>query len=218
MQNLGGKMKYKIKHRYSGKVLFSLETKSFRLCIEAAIKSKFSLSHAALSNANMYNAALSHANLSHANLSYANLSHANLSYANLSNANLSNANLYNAKGINYHLCTPLSFLKDQVGKIRAYKLVNKDYTGPYYKTITYEIGKTYSEKEACEDESSQCAQGISLATLDWCMKEWKQGYHILVAEFTRKDIAAIPIATDGKFRVSKCKIIREKNLEKLGLK
>ena len=53
--------------------------------------------------------------------------------------------------------------------------------------------------------------------LGTCINDWKKGYKILVAEFTSKDIAAIPIATDGKFRVRKCKIIREKNLKKLGL-
>ena len=98
------------------------------------------------------------------------------------------------------------------------KLVTDKYTGPYYPGTTYKIGKTYSVKNACTDESRQCAEGISLATLDWCIKEWKTGYKILVAEFTTKDIAAIPMATDGKFRVRTCKIIREKDLKKLNLK
>ena len=64
---------------------------------------------------------------------------------------------------------------------------------------------------------AQCAKGISLATLDWCMNEWQPGYRILIAEFTAKDIASIPIATDGKFRVKKCKIVGEKNLKEIGL-
>jgi hypothetical protein len=117
--------------------------------------------------------------------------------------------------INKFLTTPLYILQDQIGKIRAYKLTKSDGTGPYYPTITYRIGKTYTEK-ADTDESKQCSNGISLATLDWCIKEWKPGYKIFVAEFTAKDIACIPIGSDGKFRVSKCKIIREKNLKKLG--
>ena len=195
-------MKYEIRQRYSGKVLFSLETKSLRLCLEAAVKSRANLSGADLSGADLYRA---------------NLSGADLFGADLSGADLSEANLSRVKGINYFRCTPLSFLKDQIGKIRAYKLVTQDYTGPYYRTITYKIGEEISVKGVCKDESLQCAEGISLATLDWCMKGWKKGYKILVAEFTAKDIAAIPIATDGKFRVSKCKIIREKDLKKLGL-
>ena len=56
-----------------------------------------------------------------------------------------------------------------------------------------------------------------MATLDWCIKEWQQGYKILVAEFTKTAIAAIPIASDGKFRVHKCKIVGEKDLKELGL-
>ena len=49
------------------------------------------------------------------------------------------------------------------------------------------------------------------------MSRWEPSYRILVAEFTAKDIAAIPIATDGKFRVRRCKIVGEKDLKSLGL-
>jgi len=180
------------------------------------------LKSASLSGANLKNANLSDANLSGADLSDAYLRSASLSGANLKNADLSDtylsgAYLSGAEGINYFLCTPLSILKDQIGKIRAYKLVTAESSGPYYPNLTYKVGKTVSVKTVCKDESIQCAEGISLATLDWCIKEWKKGYKILVAEFTSKDIAAIPITTDGKFRVRKCKIIREKNLKKLEL-
>lgn len=54
-----GTMKlFEIKHRFSGAVLFSLETTSLKLCVEAAIKSP----------ANLVGANLSAANLSAANL------------------------------------------------------------------------------------------------------------------------------------------------------
>lgn len=54
-----------------------------------------------------------------------------------------------------------------------------------------------------------CAHGINIATLPWCLRNWKRGYRILVVEFTRENIASIPAHTDGKFRVHKCKVIRE---------
>ena len=63
----------------------------------------------------------------------------------------------------------------------------------------------------------QCAAGINLATLDWCMRYWQSGYRILVAEFTAKDIASIPVSTDGKFRCHRCKIVAEKDLKEIGL-
>ena len=62
-------MPFEIKNRFSGAVLFSLETESFKLCVEVAVKS----------GANLYDADLSGANLSGANLSRANLSGADLS-------------------------------------------------------------------------------------------------------------------------------------------
>jgi hypothetical protein len=49
------------------------------------------------------------------------------------------------------------------------------------------------------------------------MKNWREGYRILVAEFTAQDIASIPIATDGKFRCHRCKIVAEKDLKEIGL-
>jgi uncharacterized protein YjbI with pentapeptide repeats len=94
-------MKIDIKSWFTGSVLFSLETESLRLCVEAAVKSGANLSGANLYGANLYGADLSRANLyganlSRANLSGADLSGANLSRANLSGADLSRANLYGA--------------------------------------------------------------------------------------------------------------------------
>ena len=169
-------MKFEIKHRFTGKVLFSLETKSLKVALELAIERD----------------------------------------TNLRGADLRGANLRGAKGVNKYITTPLYLLLEQTGKIRAYKLTNADNEGPYYAGIKYIVGETVKAK-ANTDENRQCAAGISIATLDWCIKEWKQGYKIKVVEFTKKDIAAIPIGSDGKFRVSKCKVIKNINLEKIGL-
>jgi len=173
-------MKIEIKHRITGRVLFSLETESLKLCVEAAVKSK-----------------------------------ADLMGADLMGADLMGADLRDANGVNKLLCTPLAMLFDQPGKIRAYKLVTAEGNGPYNGGIIYEVGKTYSVENAdCTEE--QCAAGINLATLDWCMRYWQKGYRILVAEFEAQDIASIPISTDGKFRVHRCSIVGEKDLKELG--
>jgi len=175
------------------------------------------LYHADLSHANLYQADLSHANLSHANLYQADLSQADLSHANLYHADLSHANLYQAVGVKKHLITPLLFLYDQPGFIRAYKLVNAEGEGLYNGVVVYRIGESVSVENANGDDTLLCGAGINLATLDWCMREWREGYRILIAEFIAQDIAAIPTSTDGKFRVHRCKIVGEKNLEELGL-
>jgi uncharacterized protein YjbI with pentapeptide repeats len=152
-----------------------------------------------------------------ADLRGADLYEANLCGADLYEANLCGADLYGAKGINKYLTTPLYTLLDQPGPIRAYKLVTSTNTGPHYPSITYLVGQKYEVADANCDEHQDCAPGISLATLDWCMKQWQPGYKILIAEFRAADIAAIPIASDGKFRVFRCEIVGEKNLEELGL-
>ena len=94
-------MKIEIKSRWNATVLFSLETGSVKLCVEAAVKSRANLSGANLSRANLWGADLSGAYLSQANLSRANLwgadlSGADLSEAYLSGAYLSRANLWGA--------------------------------------------------------------------------------------------------------------------------
>lgn len=127
----------------------------------------------------------------------------------------SGANLGGAKGIAPERFTPLLMLRDQPGAIRAYKLVNEKSEGPFNGGIKYEIGESYSVEDACTDETIQCAAGISLATLDWCLREWREGFRVLIAEFTAEDIAAIPHATDGKFRVHRCKIVGEKDISGL---
>ncbi len=68
-----------IKHRYSGKTLFSADVATLREALERAVRAG--------------------ANLSGANLSGATLSGANLSGATLDGANLDGANLYGAKNV-----------------------------------------------------------------------------------------------------------------------
>ena len=56
-------MKFEIINRWSGEVLFSLETESFKLCVITAIKSGVDLTGADLTGANLTRANLTGANL-----------------------------------------------------------------------------------------------------------------------------------------------------------
>jgi len=236
----------RILHR-DGSLLFEADAADIRTALEQAAKSGADLRDANLSDADLRDACLSHANLSGANLSGgdlrganlshadlhdaylrgaylsganlsgANLSHANLSGAYLSDANLSGANLSGARGINPLLTTPLHLLRDQPGLVRAYKLITVDGEGPFNGGIRYEVGQAYEVADANTDERQDCGPGINLASLDWCLRAWRPGYRVLVAEFTAADIAAIPIGSDGKFRVYRCRIVAEKTSVELGL-
>ena len=211
-------MKFEIRHRYSGSVvLFALETESLKMCVEAAIQGGADLQDADLRGADLRGADLQDADLRGADLRGANLWDADLRGADLRGANLRGADLQGAKGINKHRCTPLTILADQPGKIRAYKLVNGNMEGPYQGGILYEIGKSYQVDDADTDDTKHCGAGINVSSLDWCMKEWCDGYRILIVEFEAADIAAIPIATDGKFRLHRCKVVGEKDLKEIGL-
>ena len=202
-------MNIEIKSRFDGQIIFSVEAGSLKAALDIAVKSR----------ANLSGANLSRANLSGADLSGADLSGADLSGANLYGANLSGANLYGAKNLSKYLTTPLLILRDQPGAIRAYKLINEKGEGPFNGGINYlQPGvDEFLEQTPDTNELTACGRGINLATLDWCMKEWKPGYRILVMEFTAADIAAIPTGTDGKFRVQRCRRVGEKDLKELGL-
>ena len=99
-------MKIEIKSWFDESVLFSIETDSWKLAVEAAVKSRANLScadlsradlpGANLSGANLFRADLSDSDLSTADLSRAHLSRANLYCADLSRADLSGANLSGA--------------------------------------------------------------------------------------------------------------------------
>jgi hypothetical protein len=147
----------------------------------------------------------------------------NLSYADLRSADLRSANLRSALGVNPHLCTPLLMLKWQPGAIRLFKLTDQLAYSPIaprsgWPSLKYEVGKCYEpDRSANTDVDQDCGAGINVATLDWCIKEWKPGYRIFVAEFTASDIAAIPTSSDGKIRLHHCKIVEELDLTQIGL-
>jgi len=157
------------------------------------------------------------ADLGGADLRRAYLGGANLGGADLRGAYLGGADLGGAYGINPFVTTPLHILADQPGAIRAYKLVTAAGVGPIRGGIHYEIGGTYEVTDANPDASVACAAGINVASLDWCIKEWQEGYRILLVEFTAADIACIPIGSDGKFRLHRCTVVGEKELAAIGL-
>lgn len=163
-------------------------------------------------------------NLSRADLSGANLSGANLNWADLSGAKLNGADLSGAKLIGainlpkeYQSC--LNILKQQKGKLIAYKYLNKNWESPYQK-FTYKIGETYTCEKENEDNDERilCSKGINVATLEWCYRDNFNNIEdciIIEVEFAVKDIIAIPYNSDGKFRVRKIKVLRQIPKEEL---
>jgi hypothetical protein len=192
----------------TGRVLYTAEhAADVRAAVIQAVKEDADLRGAYLRDAYLWDA----------NLRGANLWGADLRDADLRDANLRGAYLRDAKGITPERVTPLLMLLDQPGPIRAYKLVTADGHGPFNGGIRYEVGGTVEVADADCDPNVQCGKGINVATLDWCLREWEPGFRILVVEFTAEDIACVPTATDGKFRLKSCRVVAEKDLTALGL-
>lgn len=206
-------------------------------CLSGADLSRANLSGANLSNADLSNADLDGACLSRADLIGADLSRVDLRGADLSladlreadlrdadlrdadlcKANLGGADLRAATGLEPERTTPLLMLLDQPDKIRLYKLTDSEGCSPIHPSgkITYAVGGEYSADKANTDISEQCGAGINVATLDWCLRYHEVGYRIFIVEFTAEDIACIPTATDGKFRLHRCKVVGEKDISHL---
>ncbi len=86
-------MKFEIKHRFSGAVLFALETESLKLCVEAAVKAGSDLSGSDLRGSDLRGSDLRGSDLRGSDLRGSDLSGSNLSGSNLSGSNLSGSNL-----------------------------------------------------------------------------------------------------------------------------
>jgi hypothetical protein len=168
-----------------------------------------------LRDADLTGANLTAADLRGADLRAANLTDADLRGADLRGADLRGADLTAAVGVHPYRTTPMYLLRDQPGTIRLYKLVTPTGEGPHNGGITYRVGESYEVADANTDEAEQCGAGINVASLDWCLREWRKGYRILVVEFTSADIAAIPIGSDGKVRLHRCAVVGEKDLAEI---
>jgi len=114
-------MKFEIKHKYSGNVLYQIETDTFSLAIEAAIKNN--------------------ANLRSANLEFANLESANLRFADLRKTIYENRPPLQIQGSQHLL---FSLIQKHRIKIGCY-----DFTFSEWKKKYKKIGKEngYSDKQ-----------------------------------------------------------------------
>ena len=178
-------MLFEIKSRFTGEVIFKLETESFKLCVEAAVKSE---------------ANLSEANLSEADLSGANLYVANLSGANLSEADLSRANLYEAKGM-------VKIMGVEAGNIYWKRfdegLKNKDYQ--------FKVGlNTLRKGEVfADDERRTCAYpAFHFASKSWCAVNYPDRPLEAMIRIPKGAKINEPWTTDGKASADKIEILK----------
>ena len=206
----GGNMNFQIKSKIDGKILFELETSSFKLCIEAAVKSCADLSRADLSCADLSYADLSRADLSRANLSRADLSRADLSYADLSRADLSRADLYCANLSRANLSRAKNMVKTMGVEIGNYywKRFNDDLINNKYQ-FKVGINKLRDGEKFADDERVTCDYpAFHFASRSWCAVNYPE--RPLEARIRIPEGAKInePWATDGKASADMIEIIQ----------
>ena len=169
-------MKFEIKSWMTGGILFSIETDSWKLAVEAAVKSGANLYGANLYGANLYGADLRGANLRGADLRGANLygadlRGANLYGANLRGANLRGADLRGAKGIK-----DILFI-GPIGSRRDYLMATKKdddsieiRTGCFTGTID-EFKKSVKETHGKSDHAKAYLAALDLIEIRMAQKE-----------------------------------------------
>jgi hypothetical protein len=173
-------VKFEIKSRCEGKVLFSLETESLKLCVEAAAKS----------GANLYRANLSGADLPRANLSGANLYGADLYRANLSGAK----NMFKTMGVEHHN--------------RYWKRFDKGLNNNGYQ-FKVGLNVLREGEKFADDERINCSYpGFHFASRSWCAMFYPT--RPLEAKILIPRDAKInePWGTDGKASADKIKILQ----------
>ena len=204
-----------------GAYLYGANLRDANLCdanLQRADLQKANLQGADLWRANLYDAKLQGANLQGTSLQGANLQGANLRKATLHNVDLQESDLRKANLQETDLRdNNFSFLPD----LYSLKLLPPNTTLRYwkylidgvspYRSCTYKVGKIYKFKDYDKDERITCSKGGNVATLMWCLQDCLYANEFIEVEFKVKDIAAIPFATDGKFRVKKFKVIRKIN-------
>jgi len=157
-------MKFEIKHRFSGAIIFTLECGSLKLCVEAAVKAKTDLGGADLGGAYLRGADLRGAYLRGADLRGAYLRGADLGGADLRGADLGGADLGGQKvsgdiGIitagDPNSYTAVGFVEEETGALRVI-------VGCRSKSITE--GRAYWSSEA---HPNRDARREVLAALDY---------------------------------------------------
>ena len=169
------------------------------------------LQRAHLRGAYLQQAHLQEANLRGADLQGADLQGAYLQEADLQEADLREANLRGADLQGADLLPDLYILKFQSAdsKLRAWKFLKVDSTSPY-QGHRYEVGQSYVADDFSTDERIACDKGLNVATLQWCLRNSNSEDNLFIeVEFLAGDIIAVPLATDGKFRVKALKVLRQ---------
>ena len=128
--------------------------------------------------------------------------------ADLADACLAGANLAGAKGFIPERTTHLASIKF-LPVCHAFKVVNERGEGHIQGGLKYKIGGRVTVKDADADPAQMCSSGIHVADLPWCLREWREGFRILLVEHSPEDIACVPYGTDGKYRLKSCIPVRD---------
>jgi hypothetical protein len=139
----------------------------------------------------------------------ANLRGASLRDAYLRKADLRKADLRGAKNFSPERTTALAALSYMTGRVQAFKLVNERGEGHVQGGIKYPVGHVVEELRANRDPADACGAGLNVADLPWVLRDWREGYRILLVEHEVADIACVPHGSDGKYRVTRLTVVAD---------
>lgn len=155
--------------------------------------------------------------LSFADFTGAELKRTNFTGARLTGAKLSSADTSQAIGLATTSTEAFEIETGADGTLLGYKLVDENFQGIFYRdqAMFYRVGAFVQAKKVQRDPFSLCGEGINLATIAWCQATRKtlspklqKGSQIVVAAFTKGDLAVIPKGSTGKYRVERCLVLR----------
>lgn len=95
-----------------------------------------------------------------------------------------------------------------------------------YPKLDIAVGNTLRVPKANTNRRQDCGAGVNVATRRWCIESggrWnfhdrtegtylhgntKKSKDLFLVQFTKKDVACLPTASNGKFRLFRCKVVR----------
>lgn len=114
--------------------------------------------------------------------------------------------------------------------IRAFRYTRRDGRSAVYPNrlpiLVCKVGEVLAVPEASKNWTRSCAEGVNVATYDWCMRELgkrsigaanRHGFKLWEVEFEYHHVACVPKGSTGKIRLTYCKVIHEVKTKPRGL-
>ena len=171
-----------------------------------------SFNSALFNNALFYSASFNSASFNSASFNSASFNNASFNSASFYSASFYSASFEKCKGIRsilkHYISIDLKLKILGINKTKNYYIAYKSFGDQYNIPKKWVIKKNSIIKEHIDNDIwKDCSYGINVADKKWCDNNCENDIWLIHIPFDSE--ICVPAHSDGKFRVSKCKLIRK---------